>query len=517
MRSIAPKNFRFSPLITVISILLAVLMLKASFWQWERYNYKVKLLQSYEQNSRDIAQKLPGDWAKTSDFTEVLHRRVKVSGRYDFSRQILIANRRHQSGPGFWLVTPLRIEKSDQSILVSRGFIPFADRDQRKWEKYSFAQEEQLEAVVQESIPHRVFLAPKSSAAKSNAEFQRVWLYPDLEKIAEQFPYPIISAVFLQRLGGPPYGQFPAESVSVRVPPSTHFGYTIEWALLALSSLILGFLLQAFPRRKKHRGISSKERLLCTSVILLFFLPLAGFATEQAKQVPRKAEIIERLNEKVDLSLEFKDENDKKIKLAELLSGELPLVIAPVYYECPRLCSLTQQGLVDGLKQLELKLGKEFRVASISFNPKESAEQALQKAQKYRSLLNSAEHKPGQWRFLRGTKRNTKKLMKQLGFSYEEDRGEYIHSAVLMLITPSGRISRYLYGIKFPQANLKLAILEAGEGKIGSTLQRVLLYCFRYDHIQGKFTPAILKITRLLCGGFFVILMSFLLILRLRE
>ena len=509
-------NFRFSPLITLAACGLAGLMLKASFWQWDRYQYKLDLLESYQQNSRGEAVEFPAH-LKPDQINGLLHGRVRLSGEYDFEQQILIANRKHPSGPGYWLMTPLRRQGTEKAVFVSRGFIPFADRSAESWTKYSFTKSEQLDAIVQETVPHRIFLAPESSTAGSDAERKEIWLYPDLEQIAAQLPYPIETSVFLQRLGGPPHGQFPAESVSVRVPPSTHFGYTIEWALLALSSLVIGFLLQAFPRRKEKRFLQNNKPVLTASILLIISLPQFSFATEQAKQVPAKAQIIERLNSEIDLELEFKDELDNSLSLRELLDDGIPLIIAPVYYECPRLCSLTQQGLLEAINKLDLQLGKEFRTASVSFAPEETAEQAKKKAEKYRALIRRNGHDPEQWRFLRGSVGNIERLMGQLGFSYEKDKGEYIHAAVLLVITPKGRISRYLYGVKYPASDLKLALLEAGEGKIGSTLQRVLLYCFRYDHLQGKYTPAILKITRLLCGGFFVILMSFLLILRFRE
>ena len=248
MKRILPQSFRFSPLVCVISLGLAAVMLRASFWQWSRYHYKVDLVKSYQSTSTSQALPFPAQGLAPQDFSSVLNRKVRLSGTYDFAHEMIVLNRSHASGPGFWLLTPLKIDGTNNRVIVSRGFIPFADSSPASWEKYRFSAQELFDAVVQASVPHRSYLTPDSVSEESSDSFQRKWFYPDIDKIARQLPYPLITPVFLQHLGSSPHGLFPAQSVSVDVPPSTHFGYTIEWALLATASIVVGFLVQAFPR-----------------------------------------------------------------------------------------------------------------------------------------------------------------------------------------------------------------------------------------------------------------------------
>ncbi len=240
-----PKTFRFSPTLTLCSLLLAAVMIWCSQWQWQRYKFKVSLVETYKNNSTSPSLNFPA----SDNFESVLNRKVEVSGSYDYSHQIIIANRKNKVGPGYWLMTPLKLKDDTRSVLVSRGFIPYADAKREDWEKYSFVTKETFQAVVQPTVAHRSPLAPEPKSELSTTWSEK-WLYPDLEKIAKQFPYPIITSVYLQRLGGPPNGYFPAESVTIEVPPSTHFWYSIEWVFLACGTLTISFLLQAYPRSR---------------------------------------------------------------------------------------------------------------------------------------------------------------------------------------------------------------------------------------------------------------------------
>ena len=223
-------------------------MVRASVWQWDRYLFKKDLLATYEQNSESPPLPFPSDSPEARE--TALNRKVEVSGRYDYQHEMIILNRRHASGPGHVLLTPM-LREDGEAVLVTRGFIPFADREPQTWEKYRAAEGEvTVQGVLTPGVPHRSLLAPNSKLGSSDKAFVRTWLYPDLSKIAEQLPYPVLTEVYVQKIGEPIGGEFPAEFIDVKVPPSTHFGYTIEWALLALATLILGFVLQAFPRRR---------------------------------------------------------------------------------------------------------------------------------------------------------------------------------------------------------------------------------------------------------------------------
>lgn len=492
-------------------------MVIASRWQWQRYLYKTELVQSYQTNSQSLPEALP-PVADETKLEEFIHRKVYLDGEYDFEHQIIIMNQRHRTGPGYWLVTPFKPPGSGTYFLVSRGFIPYADATPESWKKYEFAKAERIEAVVQEAIGHRSALSPDSFFGNTTDNFPRKWLYPDLEKIAKVLPYPVHSGIFLQRLGSPPIGEFPAESVSIRVPPSTHFGYSIEWALLAFSSLTVGFLLQAFPRNKK-RKIPTAERHQAAALLALCFalLPLSASATDKPQDVPQEAQVIEHLGEKVSLDVPFTDEEGKTVTLGDFVASGKPIILAPVYFECPRLCTLTQEGLTEGLKTMPLKFNEEFRVVSLSFNSTETPEFAKKKAATYRGLLSGKAGVEDGWKFLTGNQDNIKKIMSEIGFVFAPDAGEFLHPAVLMVLTPDGRISRYLYGIRYLPQDLKLALVEASDGKIGTVMDRILIYCFRYDHKEGRYTLVIMRVIQVVCSGIFLFLMSCLIGLRMKE
>lgn len=249
-----PKTFRFSMRISLICLVLSFVMLRAATWQWSRYLYKVQLGEAYRTHAQSPALHLPLEGVSATDFQPVLHRKVHVTGSYDFEHQMIVLNRRHVTGPGYWLLTPMKIQGSEKYVIVSRGFIPFQDATAESWQKYNFSSQEEFDAIVQPTIASRTFFEGSTFGVKNKQEtsdsgFQQKWLYPDVEKIAKQLPYPVITSVFLQHFGTPPIGMFPAESVSIDVPASTHYGYTIEWIFLAIATIVIGFLLQAYPRK----------------------------------------------------------------------------------------------------------------------------------------------------------------------------------------------------------------------------------------------------------------------------
>lgn len=241
------KNFRFSPKTTVICVMLAAVMLWCSRWQWERYLEKSALVATYAEHSESPPLELP-EGSATEDFGAVLDRKVELSGTYDYSRQVIVTNRKDVIGPGHLLLTPLKLDGSKRYIIVSRGFIPFADRAAETWEKYTFAEHEKLQGVVKASVDNKLF-SPSNPEVGPEKPFARIWYYPEISKMAEQLPYPVIHGVYIQRIGPPPAGKFPLEYLRIEVPPQTHFGYTIEWAVMAAVTLLIGFLLQIWPRR----------------------------------------------------------------------------------------------------------------------------------------------------------------------------------------------------------------------------------------------------------------------------
>lgn len=242
------KHFRFSAKITTICVFLAGVMLWCSSWQWERYKEKKALIATYVADAAVTPTDFPMGEVSEEEVRDLQDRRVRVRGTYDFDHQLIVTNRKHASGPGHWLFTPLRLEGSESRVMVSRGFIPFADLKPQDWTKYNFSENEELDAVVKPNVEPQLF-GPENPDVGPTEPFQTRWFYPEITKMARQLPYPVITSVYLQRIGAPPHGQFPAQSILVEVPPSTHFGYTIEWILLAIATLLGGFAVQAFPRR----------------------------------------------------------------------------------------------------------------------------------------------------------------------------------------------------------------------------------------------------------------------------
>ena len=251
------KNFKFSPKVSAVCISLACVMIWCSTWQWERYKNKVELVKTYRDHKDSVSLSFPTQGKSLEDFQEVLDRRVSLAGTYDYSKQIIVTNRKDVSGPGHWLLTPFKIKDSSKHVIVSRGFIPFADRTPETWGKYSYEQQGKIEAVVKQSVDPKPF-GPQNPSPNDAEKFPTLWYYPEIKKLHKQFPYEVIPWVYVQRLGDPLKGKFPAEAIRIKVPPSTHFGYTIEWAALAFVTLMIGLIIQVLPKKKRYRKENSE-------------------------------------------------------------------------------------------------------------------------------------------------------------------------------------------------------------------------------------------------------------------
>lgn len=265
--------------------------------------------------------------------------------------------------------------------------------------------------------------------------------------------------------------------------------------------------------------LSGSARVSFCTLLLLITSAVPAYATDKPKEVPTKATIIERLNEKTNLDLAFTDQHGQQIHLSDLIIEGRPAIITPVYYRCPNLCSLTLNGTVKMLKELiqELELGKDFSVITVSINPREKPKLAATKAENYYKELGNVEAGRAGWHFLTGSEENIKQLMDQLGFVYAEDGKEFLHTAAIMIVSPLGKISRYLYGVEYPPPIVKYSLVEAAQGRIGSTIDRVFLYCFSYDPTKGQYTPIVMNIIRAVCFAIVGLLVLVLGTLKLKE
>ena len=223
----------------------------------------------------------------------------------------------------------------------------------------------------------------------------------------------------------------------------------------------------------------------------------------RGESVPRELEgvdIVERLGAAVPTDLRFTDESGRAVTLAELLHGERPVILTLNYYRCPMLCTLVLNGLVEALRGVEWKLGDRYDVVTVSIDPTETPELARAKRDSYLASYGSPAA-PGSWRFLTGQEAEIRRLADAVGFQYRrvEATGDYAHAAAIFVLTPDGRVSRYLYGVRFEPATLRLALVEASEGRLGNVLDRVILYCYHYDSAAGKYAPTAMRIMRI--GG----------------
>ncbi len=266
---LAPKSFKFSMKVTVICVTLAVVMVYLSHWQWERYKSKSVLVDAYRQHSHSDALVFPAQSREPADFTPFIDKKVSLSGTWDYENQIVVTNKKYggdnfSTQPGHFLLTPLILTGQKTAVIVSRGFIPFDDLAPETWEKYNFEPRSvEVVGVVKRDIKP-MWLGPKNPPVGNGEPFKAKFFYEEISKYAKQLPYEVITPVFIQKLGNPPEGRYPAPAVSVEVPPSTHWGYTIEWGLLAFFTLVVGYVLQAFPhyRGRLSSGINEGWRVI---------------------------------------------------------------------------------------------------------------------------------------------------------------------------------------------------------------------------------------------------------------
>lgn len=203
---------------------------------------------------------------------------------------------------------------------------------------------------------------------------------------------------------------------------------------------------------------------------------------DQASEELERIGIEEHLGEKVDLDLQFTDETGQTVTLGDYFRKDKPVVLSLVYFTCPMLCNLTMNGMNDAFGQLAWLPGEEYEVVSVSIHPEETPELALAKKNNYMKVLNRPGAENG-WHFLTGSKESSEALAAQVGFKYfwNEAQQQYAHASAIYILTADGSISRYMYGITFPERDLRLSLVEAGDGKIGSSYDQLLLYCFHYD------------------------------------
>jgi protein SCO1/2 len=210
------------------------------------------------------------------------------------------------------------------------------------------------------------------------------------------------------------------------------------------------------------------------------------------------------LNEQLPLDLPYKDESGRAVKLGDYF-GRKPIVLTFVYYECPMLCTEVLNGLESSLRVLNESVGREFDVVTVSFDPKETPALASGKKKAYLERYGRPEAETG-WHFLTGDQASIDALTKAAGFNYvwDEATHQFAHSSGIVIATPEGRVSRYFFGVDYAPRDVKFALIESSNEKIGSLADKLLLYCYHYDPQQGNYGFVAMRAVRI--GGAVTIL-----------
>jgi protein SCO1/2 len=242
-------------------------------------------------------------------------------------------------------------------------------------------------------------------------------------------------------------------------------------------------------------------RALLLTIAIFLMTGHCRVARAEPGQKPKQLEgvgVTEHLGQNVSIQdLRFTDESGHEAPLSIYFTKGKPVMLALVYYECPNLCNLLLNGLFEGLKKLDWRAGKEFELVAVSINPNETPALAAKKRENYLKLYSG-----GQIHFLTGREDQIKALASQVGFDYRYDAElkQYMHTAVVFVLTPEGKLSRYLYGISFQPRELRLSLTDASDGKVGTIADRVLLFCFHFDPNEKKYTFRIWRAVQIVLG-----------------
>lgn len=241
-----------------------------------------------------------------------------------------------------------------------------------------------------------------------------------------------------------------------------------------------------------------RASLAVVAVAAAAFLALAPRAAAQLASDPmqgvgvrpellKQVGIDQRLNQSIPLDLMFRDEDGRTVALGQFF-GQKPVILTLVYYNCPMLCTQVLNGVESSLKELSTDIGNQYDVVTISIDPTESHVLAKTKKEMYVGMYGRPGAAQG-WHFLTGDEPQIKQLADAVGFryAYDPDTKQFAHASAIMLLTPEGKISRYFYGIQYPTRDLRLGLVEASEGKIGTPVDQVLLFCYHYDPATGKY------------------------------
>jgi len=265
-----------------------------------------------------------------------------------------------------------------------------------------------------------------------------------------------------------------------------------------------------------------RNKFLVAGVIFAAFSSVAAAQTYglPSGSVPPMLQgigIDQNLNAQIPLELTFNNETGQSVRLGQYFR-EKPVVLALVYYECPGLCDLILNGLSHVMQQVSLNVGSDYEVVTVSFNPQDSWQLAGAKKSNYIEKYNRPGAKQG-WHFLTGKPDAIKSLADSVGFHYKYDpiSKQFAHASAIVILTPEGKIARYFYGIEYKPRDFRLSLVEASANKIGTTADQVMLFCYHWDPMTGKYGVIIAQVTQVLGTATVLALGAFVFIMIRRD
>ncbi|HCQ04200.1 MAG TPA: SCO family protein [Candidatus Latescibacteria bacterium] len=227
--------------------------------------------------------------------------------------------------------------------------------------------------------------------------------------------------------------------------------------------------------------------------------------------------IEQKIGSRLPLDLKFTDESGASVELGQYF-GNKPIILSLVYYDCPMLCTEVLNGLNRTTAPLKFSIGEDFDMISISFDPNETHELASQKKKIYVKRNNRPGAVAG-WHFLTGDSSSVETITDAVGFNYvyDETSQQFVHGSAIMVVTPKGVVSHYFFGIEYPSEDLRLALIESSENKLGTVFDQVLLYCFHYDPTKGKYGVVIMNVLRVAGVGTLLAMGTFMFIMFRRD
>ena len=245
-----------------------------------------------------------------------------------------------------------------------------------------------------------------------------------------------------------------------------------------------------------------KDSRCLAALLLTAAAPAQIFTPPEPTQIYTKSPLLNRvgidqkMGAQAPLDLPFNDEAGRAVTLRQYLGK--PTILALVYYQCPSLCNMVLNGALRSVKGLTLSAGEDYQIVAVSFDPRETPEMAAAKKQSYLKDYGRSGAEQG-WHFLTGDERSSRTLAEAVGFrfAYDPMTNQYAHPSAIMILTPAGQVARYFYGIDYQSRDVRLGLVEASNGVIGTKVDQVLLYCYHYDPSSGKYGMAIMNVLRL--------------------